>query len=400
MSFLKNTSLVSVAELIAGLIAFFFTLIAARFLGVNDYGLFQAVMGICGIFAFVLFPFRVVTIHCMNRTSGSQAASIAAGFIRFAFLSGGILFLCLALTSLGLRQILHTRSFLPIALAGLFTLTTTLVTVIYGILQARLDFKAFAVSRIVQSLLALGIGTSLMAAGWGPSGALLGYIAGTFGITLFFLTRPGFCDWHQKDLSGILKELSVINKIIASFFFIALVDSLPVLWARIWLDHGSSGIFGALYNLRNVLWPFALGILTPFYTALASPQAGKNLLKKALVLVFLLGFVFITAGFLCPETIIRTLYGPDFLPAAEFMSGYGLSLLLEMLVMILLFHKIAVKTFRWADLFIPGGVFILMMLFFTPAISQLIIAQITASFSFFGLQPFQKSRQTQEALNR
>ena len=47
--FIINITFFSLAEAIAGIVYFFFFIISARLLGVEIFGLFQAVMGIYGI---------------------------------------------------------------------------------------------------------------------------------------------------------------------------------------------------------------------------------------------------------------------------------------------------------------------------------------------------------------
>ena len=192
-----------------------------------------------------------------------------------------------------------------------------------------------------------------MLLGWGPSGTILGYTLSMLGISMFFLFQQKLFVFRKNGFSLIRKELLSITKIALVFGALSLIDSLPMITARIRLDNNLSSIYGALYNLRNIIWPFAFAVTIPFYSQTLSDSEEKNVLGKALLLMFVLGGGFIGISLFFKELVFDTLYGKSFVQAAKFMPLYGVSLLMQMLMMVLMFHNIAKNTLRMTHLTIP-----------------------------------------------
>ena len=89
-SFLASVGLLSAARAIAGLLFFVYTLLAARFLGVSGFGLFQAVMGLFGMLAAVSVPLNLATLHAVSVSPADARARVVGSFLRLAGGGAGV----------------------------------------------------------------------------------------------------------------------------------------------------------------------------------------------------------------------------------------------------------------------------------------------------------------------
>ncbi|MCB9799513.1 MAG: oligosaccharide flippase family protein [Candidatus Omnitrophica bacterium] len=377
----------SVAEAAAGLFAFCFTLMAARFLGVESYGLFQALMGLYGLLSFFILPLNLATVHCIGKAAPDIKIALVRRFLMISLYSSGIIALVIALGSPWVSRWLHAPAVLPVILAGVLVLTTTLLKVFYGFLQGELRFSTFSYSKVFQGIMTFILGGAFILAGWSVSGALAGYIGSMSILCLyfFFKLRIPNASGKSADLE-IKKEIRSLSKIFFIFMVLLFIEHAPAVLARIRLNREESGLFGALYNFRNVIWPFALAVTIPFYSqSISDEHREKNLIQKSLLVIGLLGGGFLAAGRFFPHQIFSILYGKEFGPAGNYFFQYGISLTLQMILMVVLFHQLACRRIRIKQLYLPVFILSVCLWIFGDTIPGLILSQVTACAVYLAL---------------
>lgn len=382
LPFLGNVGLLSIAEAAAGFLAFCYTLLLARLMSVSDYGLLQSLLGLYyGLMVFA-FPLNLGTVHCVGVHSESEKKAAVGEFVRLAAYCGLTVVVLILIFAANIVDVLHVEGSEVIFTVALLVFVSYVITIFYGSFQGYHRYGVLAASRVVQSILMLGTGVFLVSAGWGATGALLGYASGLGLLTLFFmLRRTGFT--MQAGYPHVRSEWPAITKIILVFIVLLSVENVPVILARNRLAPEESGYFGALWNMRNIIWPFALAISIPFYAHSLRGDREEGLYKKALLMVGFLGGAFAVSGYAFPEQVIRLLYGERFVHAAQYMGLYGISLLLQMLMMVAMFHEVASKGVRKVYLLVPVAVFFAAVYFLGRSIDGLIIAQIAASAGYW-----------------
>jgi hypothetical protein len=148
--------------------------------------------------------------------------------------------------------------------------------------------------------------------------------------------------------------------------------------ARIRLAEDISGVFGALFTLRNVVQPFAMAVSIPLYSRIISKEHEPNMLNKAIVVILILSSFFIASSLICPELFIRTFFGVKFIAASAYLFLYGINLTLYMFSMVILFYQAAQKTLHTRLLMLP--ILLIISLTFLPDlnINNIILIQIIA----------------------
>jgi O-antigen/teichoic acid export membrane protein len=383
MFFFIHVSLLSAAQLAAGLAAFVYTLVAARILGVENYGLFQAVMAIYGAFSIVYLPLNMATIHCVGRAQSTHKALVAGELLKFALVAAAATCALLAALAPLLVHWLKASSALPILVTALLVAATIILTTFYGMLQAIGRYFEFSVIKTLEAIFTLGLGTWALSHGWQTAGAVFGYLASMSLVSLWFFTRGHlFAFRGGEEVPELEEEAGRLARLMLALGVVLAIEHLPAIAARLRLNTADSGLFGALYNLRGAVWPFALAISLPLYAHVVSGKAEERLLKKALFLVALLAVGFLAAAVFMPQLIFLILYGEAFLEGAPYMAVYGVSLAVQMVMMVLIFYESAAGTISprrlvWPFVCLAGGI-----LFLGTSVPGLIAAQILAAAAY------------------
>lgn len=377
MLFLKNIGWTTLAQTAASAAAFAYTLLAARTLGVENYGLFQAAMAVYGLFAFIHLPFTFGSVHCVGRSNEASRPRVLGALFTLSLLAAGFTFVIFILSSSSASAILKTSGNHNIwfACAALIAVTTIL-TLFYGALQAQHQFSLFASAKVAEVTLLLIGGSWMLRSGWGPAGAVSGYALAMACVIVYFIIRlkPAFVAW--PEVQNLLKEeLPALYRMTLSLGFLLILENIPAIWARSTLHETQSGYFGALYNLRSAVWPFALTITMTFYSHLLAGEESKRLFRNALVLIAVLAAGFEIIALFFSEGLVKTLYGSTYMPAAKYLALYGISLALQMLTMLLLFYRLGKNQLLVTPLLISLAAFAAALYWGDRSIAGIWIAQ-------------------------
>jgi len=148
-------------------------------LGTESYGLFGALFGLVYL---VSALGNTVQIAVARHVAVAQAAGalsrqvIFVALVLAAVLAAlvGLVFLALSPT---LAQAFHSPSE-PLLWTSLAIVLSILMPAGYGVLQGKQNFHRLGASLLAAALFRIAIGGALVAAGWGPSGALAGVAIG------------------------------------------------------------------------------------------------------------------------------------------------------------------------------------------------------------------------------
>lgn len=381
--FLKDITFFSMAEAFSGIVYFVYILISARLLGVVNFGLFQAVMGLYGILFLFGQPLKVATIHAVATSKDQMQDSALGSFLRVSLLIGSAYFVLLGVLSPQLAKILHADTLWPILSLAFLLLVSTVLTTFYGGLQGKNLYLYFSITKVVGSLIVIILGVVLMKLRFRASGAIAGYAGSMAVLTIFFFSRRRLFNL-KKGRYFIRHDLIPLARPLAVMGIHLFVLNFPAVVARIRLTEDMAGLFGTLFSLRNLVLPFALAVVLPLYSRTISKQGEPRMLRKAIILVFILGIIFIAIALLCPTWFFQTFYGRDFVLASRYMALYGCALLMQMISMVILFHAAAKKNFSFGLLLIPFAFTASLIILPNLSIWKIIIFQILSWGVYLG----------------
>ena len=378
---IKDITFFSVAQAFAGVVYFFYVIVSARLLGVDSFGLFQAVIGIYGIIFLFGHPLNLATIHAVASAEADLQPFVLGSFLRIAMIIGGACLIFFIAISPYLAKITHAGSNWPFISMAFLLMANTILTTFYGALQGRNQYLFFSISVIAGSVIVLILGITLIEIGLGASGAVGGYAGSAALLTCFFFTRRKLFIF-KRCIYSIRRELVSLARPVAVMGTILIVINFPAVVARMRLTEDMAGLFGTLFSMRNLVLPFTFAVVLPLYSHTISRKNKPRVVGKAVVYVLFLGIVFVSIGILCPRWFFLTFYGKSFVDASRYMTLYGLALLSHMLSMVFLFDYATKETFSFIPLLIP--LFLILSLLFIPdlSIKKIILIQILSWSAF------------------
>jgi O-antigen/teichoic acid export membrane protein len=383
-AFFKDVVVISIAQGVAGLLAFFYTVITARYLGVENFGLFQALMATFGSLSLLNGPLNLFSVHCVGTSSDETYAQATGEFLKISLMASSVLCIGIILSSPWISSGLNAGTVVPVLVISGMLILRAVFTTFAGALQGRNRHLAFSVTRVVESFVCLASGTILLALGIGVTGALSGYVVGMFVLIVYFLKQKDLYVF-KKGFRRIREELKEVCQIMAAFGVLLFMESAPVIVGRVRMSAEMSGYLGALYNMRQILLPFALAIAVPFYSRTLSKENEPKMLSQAIGLLSLLGGGFIFSGILFPDWIITIIYGKQFVGASPYFALFGWSMLLQMLSMVIMLDRIATKKMNYLFLLVPACIMTISLALPEIGIATLIYGQIAACSTYLAL---------------
>jgi len=349
-------------------------LVCARLLeDMGEFGLFQAIMGLYGLVIAVGSPLNLATVHSVGGCPEESRDRVQGTMLQLAAIVGLAGAGVALLLSPALSVAMHVGSVWPFFCVSCLLFISPVLTTLYGGLHARNLYGKFAYLKTAESLLILLLGTLLMVAGFGVSGAVLGYALAMVTATAFLVMRPGFlCIRKPWPLVGEVLRSSGRPLLVSVVLLI--VVNCPMLIARCRLSEDCSGCYGTVFSMRNLVFPFAFAVAVPLYSRTIGEEREHGILGKTVLWVCILGAGFIGIGLGLPELFITTLYGSQYREASPYMCWYGFYLLLHMVSMVLMFYLSARGCLRPLLLVLP--VAITLSLVFLPVLTVAIIIRV------------------------
>jgi O-antigen/teichoic acid export membrane protein len=275
-----------------------------------------------------------------------------------------------------LAGLLRSRVYSIIWMAALVTVTAMLVT-FYGAIQGRNAYGLYSVAKVAEAAMVLVTGSTLVILGAGASGAVLGYVLGALSPLLFFLTRRQLYTLCQGTAS-VRAELRTFVSILLVYATALFVSDFSVVLARSRLSAYESGLYAALYSLRQLVLPFCSALAAPLYSRTVSEDQGHTAFVQVLAIVSGLGGAFLAIGVLAPRLPFLLIYGPAFAEASRYVVAYGFALLLLMLSIVTMFYQVARSKIVLVHLLVPVVVLVIASVLPSPSIPRLILSQAIA----------------------
>jgi O-antigen/teichoic acid export membrane protein len=146
----KNTTVLSVSQIVSYVLIFFYTIYIARFLGADGFGILSFALAISGVFSvFADLGLNILTVRDVSRDQSSETRYVGNGILIKLFLaifSFGLIVLVVNL--LGYPQ----ETINVVYLVSLSTIITSFYGLFYSIFQAHEKMEYQSLSQIVNSI--------------------------------------------------------------------------------------------------------------------------------------------------------------------------------------------------------------------------------------------------------
>jgi len=387
----RGSFILLVAMVIATLFNYAFTVGMGWLLGPEGYGIFGVSLAFLLLLGFLIqsgFPQTVAKFLAEEREDKLKILRTSyLGNFLIGLVLGAIFYLVIRIINLGAE---YNSIMLVVALT---VLIGSLAYVSHGALQGLFRFKNMGAFHVIDAMVKLLFGFSLVLLGFGALGAVLGMAMGTFfalALALFWLRDTRF--WKGRGLAGL-----DIYKFAAPMFFgtlsLILLMNIDVLGVRfLTASDELTGYYQSAITLARVpIWAImgVMGALFPFISKYAEGELAKlyirTPLKYSLLFLVPISIAFMAA----PKPLLSLFFPQEYLAASSALAIVSLGVIFLVIINILARSFQALGHPRIPALFLlpVAAIQILLLYLLVPRYGLVGAASATTIACFVGLIP-------------
>ncbi|MDY6894854.1 MAG: flippase [Thermotogota bacterium] len=324
---LKNSIYNSSGTLITSATGLIITVLLARLLSPEEYGLFYLALSV----GFLLLTFtdlgiNATLIRYVSHAIGNNEEKLARSYFRYLFRFNLLLTLLVSVTLIILAEPLAVYVFdkpslyLPLVVVGFFIVVTSLRNFIKCTFHAFHEFKVNTITSVVYEGLRLALIPLFIFFGYAVFGAMIGVFLSSLGallVLLFLILKkhPFLLDKDVMDLDRkkILRFLGFLTIGSISGVIFAYVDSIML---GIFLPAESVGFYRIGYNIVFAVVGLIsiANVLLPVFTQLKDFEL-RNAFNKVFKYSMTFSFPFALGLIFVSENLIELVFGTEYLPA-------------------------------------------------------------------------------------
>ncbi|MBF0344684.1 MAG: oligosaccharide flippase family protein [Nitrospirae bacterium] len=353
--FIESSSFLFIGMMVGNVINYLFQLTMGRMLSVKTYGEMNTLMSILLVLSFpvssiTLFLTKSLSHNCALGRYETVKKFIAKTY-KLVLTIGIITSIAGSLFSGLTSRLLKIDSILPVILLFMSTGVYVLVPINIAILQGFHRFKILSFITAAISLFKYAIGVTLVAAGFGLNGTIIGLML-SYVLTAYISYIPIRAElkntrWSFNDNPSNASDVSLsflIPVTVASLAFAILIQT-DLLLVKYFFSPSEAGIFSSAAIIAKSLLYVPIAIVTTLLPMVASNIARAEKTISLIIKAFVITIVLSGGGTVVlnvfPETIISVFFGAKFLPASKIVGLYALAMLPMTLVMVLINYNIA-----------------------------------------------------------
>lgn len=322
-SLVSHTAIVALALALGQAAAYLVSVVAARALGPDQFGIFAALLGILLIGSVLAMGLQAVAARRLVHVAPAESGHVAASLMRAGLIGGlAVTAATLAVTPF-LRWWLEITSWPLLIAVALTFVPLTWAGATYGVAQGREDYRRLAAAYALVGL-GRGIGGVIGAVVTGDVlGTIVGLLIGTsLGAIVARLAISPLISRPAASLHRITSETAHATHALLALFVLTNID---VLLARALLTAEAAGLYGVGVIVAKVaFW------LPQFVGVVAFPRFADGRRGRATVAtigaVFGIGLVVVGATALLPGLVVGIAGGPQYtalVPMAWLFAAAG-----------------------------------------------------------------------------
>ena len=372
-----------------------FHVVVSRLLGPSEYGALAALLAVTLVLS---VPFAVLQTALASQTATLRArgrehevAGLAADALKtvlpFAWAVGVVV---LVVGTPLLSVFLHI-GIAPAMLLAPYVVASVPLSVAYGVLQGQLRFKALATLIMVGVALRFVLGVTLVGAGLGVSGALLGTVLAT-ALTVplaVYVIRVDRVAWRgaRRILHALRADVGTALWGLTSFWVLAEMD---VALARHYLSAEAAGFYSSagLMARAPLFIAAAVGVVAfPRFVAGRSDEASLHRwLRVSVAATAGIGAICVGGLVLLREPLISIAFGRSFLPGADLLPLLATAMACLAVVSVLVYFHIAVGSRAYVISIGGAAVEIVLIALFHDSGQEIAAVALAVGFSVALLQ--------------
>ena len=366
---------------------YLYNLVLGRVLGPEKFADAAILITFLLVLSFVAMTFQLVTAKFSVIFEKSVFKAFISNTFRNALITGIILGLAIIFFATNLQSFFKTTSSSMFIVFGMGVPFYFLMSVNRGVFQGRKELKSLSVtyqtemiSRLCITFLILAflqvLDTSLVIA----IGIFCSFIFG-----LFPFKNKQFLQLKSIALPTIEKKLVKNFFLITAFYELTqiVINNSDILLVKHYFDANEAGLYASLALIGRVVyfiaWMFVMLLLPSVIQLKKEGKSTLPILVKYLGYIAFIAITIVLGCYLFPETIIKLLFGKEYLQIAPLLWKYALATGIFAISNIFAYYYLSL------DKYVPvvlSGLFgmlqILLILFFHVSLTQVVHVQILA----------------------
>ena len=387
---IRGSAVLWVGTMAANVSNYLFHLLMGRFLGPVNYGVLASVISLLYI---LMVPTTTITVAVMKFTA-EHAVEEAPGktremLVRLSkrlLIISAFLFVILAALSPAISSFLNISSVWPIIILSGMVLFGYVLPVNRGILQGLQRFGSLSASLILETVIKLAIGITLVLAGFAVNGAV-------FGIVVAVFIAYAFSFWPLKDILAAKGKGGVSLRALFQYsipVFIALLClsayfSVDIMLVKHFLPAVEAGYYSGLSILGKIVVFASMAITGVMFPMVAqrhkAEEPHRHILFSTLGLTTAVSGAIVAVYFIMPRFTISTLFGSKYLSVAPYMGFFGIAMLLLALSTALANYFLAIHKTKFLPILVGVVVLQIGLLWFVHASLTQIVAVMVGTMS-------------------
>ncbi len=369
--FIKDNVIFFVGSMMIAVLNYLYHPAMSRMMSVEDFGEVQALISMTYLTGIFLTIFGTIAVNIISHrdTTSDKHIKLLSQLYKLALYVVGAFAIGIVLLSPYLMRALQFESvisFLPLALVLLVGIPFTFYS---SYLRGDRQFGAVSIAGIITSAGKLLFAVTLVSLGLRVFGAVSALALATFCALLYTLykTRGVFRISIKEKLlftPALRGELSYGVLIFFALGYITFLYTSDVLVVKYFFDPETAGLYSGIATIARIIF-FATasvaGVLLPSINRNAPTGVNKSILKKAFIIIMLMGVGALGIFWLFPSLIISTLIGEKYLPLAELLPLAGLYVFLASLTNLFYSYFLALRDKRLIGFSLFGFVVTIVM---------------------------------------
>ena len=369
--FLRHNLILFCGSMAVAVFNYLYHPILGRMLSVQEFGEVQTLISLILQFTIIGGVFRIIVINVVSNREQREAKELVAMLHAAAYYLILPVSLIIVILAPGLERFFRFQSSSPfIALAAVLL---SGIPIIFGeaALQGQRRFKELSVSQIIAAVGKLLLAVVFIYAGWSSAGAISAIVVAQIFAISYLTTRT-------EAVSEIRRDRIRIGRMTRRYFryaFLVLIVSLTIsclcsldiLVVKHYFSSDVAGLYGGISVIAKIVFFVTgsiVGVMLPSIKLKDPDGNNARVLKRSLLLVFLVGGATLLAFTIFPRFVIGIMLGERYLAYASLLPFLGLTLFLICILNLLYSYLLAIRDYRATPISLIGlsGLLILSLL--------------------------------------
>lgn len=356
--------LIFVGVMGANICNYFFQIAMGRFLSIEDFGILNSLIA---VIALITTPFVAITNYIAKQVAYFEVLGkpdmvnkVISTTHRIALRSGAVLFLLGVVAAPWINENLKIGAHYPVIVTAAIVFISIMIPVNTGVLQGLHRFGYLSAIPAGLSILRLLFGAVLAALGFGVSGVLGGTAISI--LLIYWITWRPIRDRLRNDGKSSAPTLNrkemvkIVGPILLANIAFVIFTQFDVVLVKYYFSPTDAGLYSSAAVIGKIVMylPYAIVLaMFPMVVANSAVNTGsRHLLVRALGITFTMSGLGALILYLFPTKIVGLFFGAKFLPAADLIGLFALTMLPFALLMVVNNYLIACGRSRFASILI------------------------------------------------